>query len=90
MESPSFQGGEDVNRAEYVFELHGDIASATAVMRRALEDSISSADQAFAHYVGELAFNAGNPSAALAENEAGPQADPAATQRFGRARPERR
>lgn len=77
-------------RAEYVFELHGDIASATAVMQRALEDSTSSADQAFAHYyLGELAFNAGNPSAALAENEAGLQADPGyAALRQGRARAE--
>jgi len=81
--------GVKLTRAEYVFELHGDIASATAVMRRALEDSTSSADQAFAHYVGELAFNAGNPSAALAENEAGPQADPGyAALRQGKARAE--
>lgn len=77
-------------RAEYVFELHGDIASATAVMQRALEDSTSSADQAFAHYyLGELAFNAGNPSAALAESEAGLQADPGyAALRQGKARAE--
>jgi Flp pilus assembly protein TadD len=81
--------GVKLNRAEYVFELHGDIASATAVMRRALEDSTSSADQAFAHYVGELAFNAGNPSAALAETKPVRRPTPA-TQRFGRARPERR
>jgi len=77
-------------RAEYVFELHGDIASATAVMRRALDDATNPADRAFVHYYrGELAFNAGDPAAALAENEAGQQADPGyAALLEGRARAE--
>jgi tetratricopeptide (TPR) repeat protein len=64
-------------RAEYVFELHGDTASATAVMRRALQDATTPADEAFAHYyLGELAFNSGDPAGALAESEAGLRSDP--------------
>lgn len=64
-------------RAEYVFELHGDIPSARATMARALEDATTPADKAFAHYyLGELAFNSGDPTTALAENEAGLAADP--------------
>lgn len=64
-------------RAEYVFELHGDIPSARATMARALEDATTPADKAFArYYLGELAFNSGDPTTALAENEAGLVADP--------------
>ncbi len=77
-------------RSEYVFELHGEIAAATTAMRRALDDATSPADRAFAHYyLGELAFNAGDPAAALAENEAGLAIDPTySALRQGKARAE--
>jgi tetratricopeptide (TPR) repeat protein len=77
-------------RASYVFELHGDLPNARATMARALADAATPADRAFAHYyVGELAFSSGDPSTALAENEAGLAADPtSAACRQGRARAE--
>ncbi len=64
-------------RAEYVYELRGDIAHAEAAMRRALDAANSPADTAFAqYYLGELAFNRGDPAASLRFNNAGLAADP--------------
>ncbi len=64
-------------RASYTWELRGDVGQATALMQRALADASTPADRAFAHYyLGELAFNAGNPQAALIEYQAGLDADP--------------
>ncbi len=64
-------------RAEYVYELRGDIPHAEAAMRRALDTANSPADTAFAqYYLGELAFNRGDPAASLRFNDAGLAADP--------------
>ncbi len=55
-----------LSRASYTWELRGDIPKATALMRRALDDALTASDRAFANvYLGELAFNAGDPTAAL-------------------------
>lgn len=65
------------SRAEYVLELRGDIAGARSALQRVLDDATSPPDMAFAHYyLGELAFNNGDPRGALAENEAGLSVDP--------------
>ena len=46
-------------------------------MQRALDDAATPADRAFArYYLGELAFNGGDPEAALAHFQAGIDADP--------------
>ncbi|MGI8666341.1 MAG: tetratricopeptide repeat protein [Jatrophihabitans sp.] len=64
-------------RAEYVFELRGDIANARLAMQQALAASSASADKAFAYYyLAELSFNAGDPKAALATCETGLRLDP--------------
>ncbi|MFF3398771.1 tetratricopeptide repeat protein [Streptomyces sp. NPDC002659] len=64
-------------RASYSWELRGDTAEAEALMRRALNDSGSTADAAFARYhLAELAFNEGDPAAARREAEAGLRDDP--------------
>ena len=55
-----------LTRASYAAELRGDVAGATDLMERALVEAPTGADQAFAlYYLGELAFNAGDPNAAL-------------------------
>ncbi len=71
-----------LTRASYAAELRGDVAGATDLMERARSKAPTGADQAFAlYYLGELAFNAGDPNTALQRyNEAlaaSPQ-DPAA------------
>ncbi len=59
-------------RVSYVWELRGDIEQATANMTRALDDAATPADKGFArYYLGELAFNAGDATAALAQYQAG-------------------
>jgi tetratricopeptide (TPR) repeat protein len=64
-------------RAEYVYELRGDIPRAEAAMRLALDAAESPADTAFAqYYLGELAFGRGDAAASLQANEAGLAADP--------------
>lgn len=64
-------------RAEYVFELRGDITNARLAMRQALAASTAPADKAFAYYyLGELSFNAGDPEAALVQCETGLKIDP--------------
>ena len=63
-------------RASYAWELRGDVDQARSLMRRALDIAPTAADRAFARYhLGELAFNAGDPAAALAEHELGLRAD---------------
>jgi tetratricopeptide (TPR) repeat protein len=63
-------------RASYTWELRGDVAQATELMQRALTASAGPADRAFTRYqLGELAFNAGDPEAALAHYRAGLDAD---------------
>jgi tetratricopeptide (TPR) repeat protein len=55
-----------LTRASYAAELRGDIAGATDLMHRALLRAPTGADKAYAlFYLGELAFNAGDPSTAL-------------------------
>lgn len=64
-------------RAEYVFELRGDLPRARQALQRALADATAPADKAFVYYyLGELAFNSGDPTAALSQCEAGLRADP--------------
>lgn len=70
-------GTPSLARAEYVFELRGQVAQARDAMQRALDDATTPAEQAFAHhYLGELAFAHGDARQALAEQEAGLRADP--------------
>ena len=53
-------------RASYLRELRGDIAGATRLMQRALDDSPTQADRSFALlHLGDLAFNAGDATTAL-------------------------
>jgi tetratricopeptide (TPR) repeat protein len=70
-------GVPSFTRAEYVYELRGDILRARDAMRSALDAATAPADRAFAHYyLGELAFSTGDPATALTENLAGLAADP--------------
>lgn len=77
-------------RGEYVLELRGDLAGATAAMQRALQVATAPSDKAFAYYyLGELAFNAGDAGAALRYADAGLVADPTySALREGRAKAE--
>lgn len=73
-------GSPSLSRASYVAELRGDISTARTDMRRALNDASGPADQAFAYYyLGELAFNNGDPATELAEADAGLRAAPTYT-----------
>lgn len=64
-------------RAEYVFELRGDIPNARLAMQQALASSTASADKAYAYYyLAELSFNAGDPKGALSLIGTGLQVDP--------------
>ncbi len=64
-------------RAEYVYELRGDIGRAEAAMRLALDAADSPADTAFAqYYLGQLAFDRGDAAGSLRFNQAGLAADP--------------
>ncbi len=55
-----------LSRASYTWELRGDVEQARALMQRALDDAPTPADRAFAlFYLGELAFNNGDPASAL-------------------------
>lgn len=64
-------------RAEYVFELRGQLSQAQGAMRQALAASTAPADQAFAYYyLAELSLNSGNPSSSLALCQTGLRLDP--------------
>jgi tetratricopeptide (TPR) repeat protein len=70
-------GVASFTRAEYVFELRGDLTNARLAMRQALASSTAPPDQAFAYYyLAELDFNSGNPKSALALCETGLRIDP--------------
>jgi tetratricopeptide (TPR) repeat protein len=56
-----------LSRASYTWELRGDIAQATSLMERALDDAPTGPDQAFALVqLGGLAFDQGDANLALA------------------------
>jgi len=64
-------------RASYDLELAGRLASAAALMRRALGDAVDPADIAFCRYqIGELAWRAGRLDDAATQYAAGQAADP--------------
>jgi tetratricopeptide (TPR) repeat protein len=64
-------------RAEYVFELRGDLVGARTVMQRAYDDSSNASDRGYAaYYLGELSFNSGDPAGALRETLLGLEYDP--------------
>ena len=55
-----------LTRSSYAAELRGDVPGATDLMQRALDKAPSPSDKAFAlFYLGELAFNGGDPAKAL-------------------------
>ena len=83
-------GVPSFTRGEYVLELRGDLAGATAAMQQALQVAQAPSDKAFAdYYLGELAFNSGDPTAALRYANAGLSADPTySALREGRAKAE--
>ena len=66
-----------LTRASYIRELRGDREQATRLMQRALDDAPNAAARAFALlHLGELAFDAGDPNAALAHYNAALEASP--------------
>lgn len=70
-------GTPSFSRAEYVFELQGDIPAARGAMQKALEAAPTPADAAFAYtYLGQLDFDNGDPKGALTEVAKGAKADP--------------
>jgi tetratricopeptide (TPR) repeat protein len=70
-------GTPSLTRAEYVFELRGQVDQARAVLQRALADATTPAEQAFTHYyLGELALASGDARQALAEQNLGLSVDP--------------
>jgi tetratricopeptide (TPR) repeat protein len=65
-------------RASYQRELRGDIAGARELLQRSVDDASSPADKAFAlYYLGELAWNNGDPATARRSYDAALAADPA-------------
>ncbi|MEE4546999.1 tetratricopeptide repeat protein [Streptomyces sp. V4-01] len=73
-------GSPSLSRASYVAELRGDIPTARADMQRALNDAAGPSDRAFAfYYLGELAFNSGDPATELAQAQAGLRTAPTST-----------
>jgi tetratricopeptide (TPR) repeat protein len=65
-------------RASYHFELGGDVKKARWALDRALAEATEPSDIAYCrYYLGELAFNEGDPKAALTQYELGLSADPA-------------
>lgn len=66
-----------LSRASYTWELRGDVDRAVGLMQRALDDAPNPADRAFTLVqLGELDFNAGDPSAALDRYTAALSASP--------------
>ena len=70
-------GVDSFARASYQLELRGDIAGARTAMTRAEADASSPADRAFCrYYLGELAWNNGDPAGARRWYDAAVDADP--------------
>ena len=64
-------------RAEYVYELAGQVDQARDMLNQALTDASAPSDVAFCrYYLAELAFNTGDPAEALRQIQLGNQADP--------------
>ncbi|MGI8869489.1 MAG: tetratricopeptide repeat protein [Mycobacteriales bacterium] len=64
-------------RAEYTFELRGDLPNAKRALSRALAIATAPADKAFVYYyLGELDFNNGDPRGSLTQCDTGLRADP--------------
>jgi tetratricopeptide (TPR) repeat protein len=71
-------GVASFTRASYDREMHGQTAEARDALQRALAQASDPADVAFCRfYLGELAFNSGNPTEALTQYQAALTADPA-------------
>lgn len=71
-------GVDSFARASYQRELRGDVPGARDLLERALQDAASPADRAFTlYYLGELAWNNGDPARARREYDAALAADPA-------------
>ncbi len=75
-------------RASYAWELRGDLARARAALEQALATAYTAADVAFVrYYLGELAYNAGDPVAADRHYVEGLRRDPSSVPLLaGRAR----
>ena len=75
-------GGLDgYSRASYAFELRGDVVRAREMLEQAAAAALSPGDVAFTSYfLGELAFNNGDLSAAQAAYQRAIDADPSALQ----------
>ncbi|CAA9329377.1 MAG: FIG00666655: hypothetical protein [uncultured Friedmanniella sp.] len=70
-------GVDALTRASYALELRGDGAGARTALEQAVQEARRPADVAFAQqYLGELAWNEGDLTAARAAYEAGLAADP--------------
>lgn len=70
-------GTPSFTRAEYVYELAGQVDQARDVLGQALDAASSPADVAFCrYYLAELAFSNGDPTEALHQIKLGTQADP--------------
>ncbi|WP_329100892.1 tetratricopeptide repeat protein [Micromonospora sp. NBC_01699] len=70
-------GVSSFTRASYDFEQRGQVGKAREALQRALADSAAPADVAFCrYYLGELAFNNGDPTEALRQYEQAITADP--------------
>nr|WP_269327710.1 tetratricopeptide repeat protein [Kineosporia mesophila] len=64
-------------RASYHLEMAGDVKAAEQALERALSEASQPADIAYCRrYLGELAFNEGDPAQALRHYRAGLKADP--------------
>ncbi|WBB69400.1 tetratricopeptide repeat protein [Micromonospora sp. WMMD812] len=64
-------------RASYDFEQRGEVTAARDALDRAMAGAVTPADLVFCrYYLGELAFNTGDPVEALRQYDAGLKADP--------------
>jgi tetratricopeptide (TPR) repeat protein len=71
-------GTDSFSRASYQRELRGDVSGARDLLERAAQDASAPADKAFAYYyVGELAWNNGDPKAARQSYDDALAVDPA-------------
>ncbi|GAB3277385.1 tetratricopeptide repeat protein [Kineosporia babensis] len=70
-------GVPSFTRASYHFEMDGNPASARKALERALAEATQPSDIAYCrYYLGELAFNEGDPAQAQPEYQAGLKVDP--------------